>query len=40
MRYGTTRRFLEHFGLRDLTDLDAAKAALAARAAEAETPPG
>ena len=38
LRYGTTRRFLDHFGLRDLTDLEAAKAALSARAADAEAP--
>ena len=29
IRYGTTRRFLEYFGLRDLDDLEAARAALA-----------
>ncbi len=38
MRYGTTRRFLEYFGLRDLTDLEAAKAALAQRVADSEEP--
>jgi segregation and condensation protein B len=39
LRYGTTRRFLEYFGLHDLGDLEAARAALAARAAESEEPP-
>jgi segregation and condensation protein B len=40
-RYGTTRRFLEYFGLRDLSDLEAARASLerAARQAAAAADP-
>lgn len=39
-RYGTTRRFLEYFGLKDLHDLDAARAALGEAAAVPGPPPG